>query len=216
MELPAKQVCIQNEQILKELYKTLSEKVTSDQVKSKILLFLGNVKKLVAQIEKAIPPSTVVHYNTAPKNTIDKIFQYNTELLLNLVPVQQKTSAMKRLPLYFSDSIKKIVQYLQGDKSWLLPSRINSAEKKVGKSIDTMELSIEGHSHTNTVPSEIQTGHPESKRIASLEEDDLGYPPIYHALSRQTELNHILDPLFELLFPQNTHLLSRKHCKKTH
>lgn len=190
--------------ILSRFEDVLSTKISSEKSRNNVLDFLRKTKRLTAQIGENIPREEIV--DEQPGRTEKDLvaeFSANTRFLVKHIPEIHRQKNMHKLPDTFPAAMAKIISYL-GDDSWIKKDSDHDNGSSLGR-----ELCLSMENHENAIK------EPEKEPVEPSGKRGLAYPGEYHSLSVETTIGQIVDPLFELLFPRNTYLLSEKHCRKT-
>jgi hypothetical protein len=205
-----------NIELLSEMKQGLDKKISGTRNHDSIISFFGKMEQVLKSMERMSPSDAVLLNGVHESSRKDEMFLYNLQRLLEVIPQEYKNTTMEQIPAYFRKSIDKIVAYLNGDTDWLTirhPLAISSSLEESG-----LKLTVET-TETTTLESEhreeILSGQPNkadhSRKEVSL---DYGYLIEYKDISKKKEITHILDPLFQLLYPQKTMVSSMKHCKE--
>ncbi len=217
-EKTSKEIVTANRELLSGMKQRLDKKISGRRNHDSIVAFFDKMQQVMKSMEQMIPSGTVCLNGAHESNRSDETFLYNIKRLLDVLPQDSRYATMEQVPVYFRKSIDKIVTYLHGDTDWLTVS-CNSDTKSLFEesgfelSVETDETKTEQEPERREKTLSVQRSKVDevNKRVTS---QDYGFLIEYKEISKKKEITHIIDPLFELLYPQKTFVSSMKHCKE--
>ncbi len=217
-EKTSKEIVTANIKLLSGMKHGLEKKISGRRNHDSIVAFFDKMQRVMKSMEQMVPSGTVCLNGAHESNRSDEKFLYNIKRLLDVLPQDSRYATMEQVPVYFRKSIDKIVTYLHGDTDWLTVSRNFDTKSSFEES--GFQLSVETDL-TKTEQGPERRRNTFSGRRSEVDGlcksgtiKDYEYLIEYKDISKKKEITHIIDPLFELLYPQKTLVSSMKHCKE--
>ena len=221
-EIRAHDLIRENKHLLKEIREALSEKKFDSRIQPALDEFFIKMEQVLKYLEWKIPPNIMILRPTERymgDGRKDDVFVVNLNGLLDVVPQELQNITLQQIPNYFRKSIEKIIYYFKGDDSWLSDQK-DSVDCQHLKMKDNLSKSTASmlELQTDELGDRVKDGcdlRDSSSKDSNKSNREYDYLLEYSDVSSHKEITHILDPLFQMLYPQQTMVSSMKHCKET-